>query len=154
MLDTAVAKNRVFNCRLGLGFERKNYEDEDGDTLEIDNFVIENDFGFGVVRTPKIRFWLGPEIKIASGSGYVDTDLDEDVDDNLVSVGIGPVLGLNFHAGKLVTRGIKTGLLFESFVGRGEHKTRDDAVDFTGNDSYFFINFAIIFRTNNVYKKK
>jgi hypothetical protein len=152
VLDTAVAKNRVFNYRLNLGFERKDYEFESGDTLEIDNFVVVNDFGFGVVRTPQIRFWLGPELKITSGSGYVDDDEDFEVD--LVSVGIGPVLGLNVHVGKLVTLGFKTGLLFESIVGQGEHDTLDDTVDFTGDDTYFYFSFAVIFRINDAYKKK
>ena len=152
VLDTAVAKDRVFNYRLNVGFERKDYDFESDDTLEIDNFVVVNDFGFGVVRTPKIRFWLGPELKIASGSGSADDDDDFDVD--LVSVGLGPVLGLNVHVSKLVTLGFKTGLLFESIVGKGEHDTRDEETDFTGDDTYFYFSFAVIFRINDEYKKK
>ena len=152
VLDTAVAKDRVFNYRLNIGYERKDYEDENGNTLEIDNFVVVNDFGFGVVRTPQIRLWLGPELKITSGSGEIDNNDDFEVD--LVSVGIGPVVGLNVHVGKLVTLGFKTGLLFESIVGKGEDDTRDYTVDYTGDDTYFYFNFAIIFRINDVYKKK
>lgn len=154
VLDTAVAKNRVFNYRLGLGFEQKNYEDEAGATLEIDNFVIENDFGFGIVRTPKIRLWIGPELKIAAGSGHVDTDVNEEVDYDVVSVGVGPVLGLNVHVGKVVSIGFKTGLLFESIYGHAQAENSADDVDYTGDDTYFYLNFAIIFRINDVYKKK
>jgi len=154
VLDTAVAKNRVFNYRLELGYERKNYEDEAGAILEMDNFVVVNDFGFGVVRTPKLRFWLGPELKIASGSGNVDTDEDEVVDYDLVNVGIGPVVGLNFHIGKLVTLGFKSGLLFESFIGQAKHEITREEIDYTGDDTYFYINFALIFRINDIYKKK
>ena len=152
VLDTAVAKDRVFNYRLNIGYERKDYEDENGNTLEIDNFVVVNDFGFGVVRTPQIRLWLGPELKITSGSGEIDNNDDFEVD--LVSVGIGPVVGLNVHVGKLVTLGFKTGLLFESIVGKGEDDPRDYTVDYTGDDTYFYFNFAIIFRINDVYKKE
>jgi len=154
VLDTAVAKNRVFNYRLGIGFERKDYENEANETLEIDNFVIENDFGFGLVRTPKIRLWLGPELKISSGSGDFDSDGAEEYDVDLVSVGIGPVLGLNVHVGKLVTLGLKTGLLFESIYGHARHDDSSYDIDYTGDDSYFYFNFAIIFRINDVYKKK
>jgi len=97
---------------------------------------------------------LGPELKITSGSGNIDTDKNEEFDIDLVNVGIGPVLGLNVHVGKLVTLGFKTGLLFESVYGRGEHETRDDTIEYSGSDSYFYFNFAIIFRINDVYKKK
>jgi len=53
-------------------------------------------FGFGVVRTPVVRFWLGPEYVlklITTGSKkYLS-----------VSTGLGLVLGLNINLGSLVT---------------------------------------------------
>lgn len=53
-------------------------------------------FGFGVVRTPVVRFWLGPEYVlklITTGSKrYLS-----------VSTGLGLVLGLNINLGSLIT---------------------------------------------------
>jgi hypothetical protein len=151
VLDTAVAKNKLFNYRLGLGFESKDYEDESGSSLEIDSFVVENDFGFGVMRTPNLRLWLGPELKISSGTGNVDGI--ENIDYDLVSVGIGPVLGLNINIGKLITLGFKTGYLFESIFGQGKVDFTGETIDYTGDDTYFYLNFAIIFRINDKYSK-
>ncbi len=53
--------------------------------------------GFGLVRTPLVRFWLGPDIVLKLVTGF---------DKKLYlgfSGGLGVVLGLNINLGKLVT---------------------------------------------------
>jgi len=145
ILDTAVAKDKLFNYRLGVGMEKKEYEIDDGPTLKVDNFVIDNDFGFGVYRTPNIRLWLGPELKISYGTESIDG-----LDYSVMSFGVGPVIGLNYNIGDRFTLGVKSGYLFEGTAGYGE-EDNGDSVDHTGQDTFFYINFAIIYRLNDIF---
>jgi len=145
VFDTTLAKDMLFNYRLGLGVEKKEYEFEDDITLKMNNFVFDNDFGFGVFRTPSIRFWLGPELKITYGTGDAD-----DLDYSVVSVGVGGVLGLNFNIGEHITLGVKSGYLLEYTAGYGEDEN-DDSVDHTGQDDLFYVNFAIMYRFNDTF---
>lgn len=145
VFDTALAKDTLFNYRLGLGLESKEYEFEDGPKLEMDNFVFDNDFGFGVFRTPMVRIWLGPELKISYGTGDV-----EDLDYSVISMGVGGVLGLNFNIGERITLGVKSGYLLEYTAGYGEDDN-GDSVDHTGQDDFFYVNFAIMYRFNDTF---
>lgn len=51
LLDTALARDTLFNFRYQVGF---------GTTMQ--NEDIFGSFGFGIVRTEHLRFWLGPQI--------------------------------------------------------------------------------------------
>ena len=145
ILDTAVAKDKLFNYRLGVGMEKKEYEIDDGPTLKVDNFVMDNDFGFGVYRSPNFRLWLGPELKISYGTESVDG-----LDYSVVSIGVGPVVGLNYNIGERLTLGVKSGYLFEYTAGYGEDDN-GDSVDHSGTDDFFYFNFAIIYRLNDIF---
>jgi hypothetical protein len=153
VLDTAVAKDRLFNHRLSLGQEKCNHKLGDNrDTLELDNFVMVNDFGFGIVRQPlgqsgSLRVWIGPELKISFGTGTTDFDRNWDV--NLVAVSIGPAVGVNFNFGSVFTLGLTGGYLSGSFIGRGEDARYDYSEDYTGTESHYFLSLAIIFRIHD-----
>jgi hypothetical protein len=148
VLDTAVARDTLFNYRLQLGYE--NWEDDNaaGEKLDLTGFVMTHDFGFGVLRTPNVRLWLGPEVKLAFVTGSPDGSPDFDV--SLFDFGIGPVIGANFNIGSTVTLAVKTGYLFEGFAGVGRQSSFDD-ITYTGRASEIFINFAILFRINDSY---
>ncbi len=125
VLDTNLAMDSVFNYRLEFGFSnlRTPYEVKELDLIKtlifIDLFNLpyrqektvtryENSllmstvhyFGFGVVRTKNVRFWLGPQLTIAG----MLTNLT-----GLIA-GMGFAMGLNFNIGDVFTL---------SFVGSG-----------------------------------
>ncbi len=56
-------------------------------------------FGFGVVRTPMVRFWLGPELSV-SGMFKAEFDMKKFWG---IRGGLGLILGLNINPGDLVT---------------------------------------------------
>jgi hypothetical protein len=64
MIDTAAAKDTLFNYRFTFGYEQYILKDPDSDITSkpINRFSISNTFGFGVVRTQYFRFWLGPRL--------------------------------------------------------------------------------------------
>ena len=66
-LDTAVARNKLFNYRLNIGPERFDidFDNSGGATAELYGLAADNTFGFGVMRTEKVRLWAGPRVRIA-----------------------------------------------------------------------------------------
>ena len=92
VLDTAVAKDKVFNYRLQVGLDKWEEEDSAGNKFEIDGFVVDNDFGFGVFRRENFRLWLGPELRIEYGEGVLNDNTDYEV--RLIGIGVGPVIAV------------------------------------------------------------
>ncbi len=127
VMDTNLAGDQVFNYRLELGFSnlRTPYEVKEWDLIPtmIASYMMgtifpvekyetyyENSlalttvhyFGFGVVRSKNVRFWLGPQITI----GGMLTNLTGFI------AGIGFAMGLNINIGDVFTL---------SFVGSGRY---------------------------------
>jgi len=127
VLDTNLASDNVFNYRLEFGFSnlRTPYQAEELDALTTilfwrllgsslptpfykdvtkhENSLVMSTvhyFGFGVVRTKNVRFWLGPQLTIAG----MLTNLT-----GLIA-GMGFAMGLNINIGDTFTL---------SFVGSG-----------------------------------
>jgi hypothetical protein len=148
VLDTAVAKDKVFNYRLQVGIDKWKEKDFDGGEFEIDGFVVDNDFGFGVVRRENFRLWLGPELRIEYGEGILNDNTDAEV--ALIGIGVGPVIGVNFNFGKTFTLGLKSGYLFEGYGGTGRDLL--DSESYTIRSRQLYFNAAIIFRINDTFK--
>ena len=150
VLDTNVARDRLFNYRLQIGYEK---EDEKvkttGEKLSLKGISITNDFGFGVLRTPQVRLWLGPELKFAYLTG--SPDLEPNLDIKIFKFGIGPVAGANFNIGKTFTLALKTGYLFQGFVGDGDWKNNYNYIDYDGTLNQFFVNLSVICRLNDFF---
>jgi hypothetical protein len=149
VLDTNVAQDRLFNYRLQIGYEKRDTEIKNSiDSADLKGFVMSHDFGFGVLRTRNVRLWLGPELRLAYYTG--SPKINDDLDISIFEYGIGPVVGANFNIGSTVTLAVKTGYLFQGFVGIGEDDF-DDEYTYTGTSRNFYVNFAIIFRIGDVF---
>jgi hypothetical protein len=172
VLDTAVAKNRVFNYRLNVGLEGARYEadkiineiTDDNLTDLIDDYqidtsrlVFDNTFGFGVFRNRYVRIWLGPQLRF----GYLWGDGDYKIsgDTRRVDVwggiaGIGAMGGINIHTGDAVSLGIDLGYRYSGYAGKIEKRGSGiiDSDPFFGNESVFFVNFSLLFRVNDIYE--
>ena len=166
ILDTAVAKDKVFNYRLQIGYEDVEYdldsvyyEDLNMDIsasvsnfeLDIDRFVLDNTFGFGIVRIPNFRLWIGPQLRIGymSGDGTYDIGgTKRNLDFDGLVLGLAPVIGANFNFINNLTIGVDLGYRFNFFVGSLDKTSAGlfDSGNFYGNDDTFFINFAFIYR--------
>lgn len=142
VLDTATAVDKLFNYRFQVGYER--YTDERNNSsqkYDFDSLVVDQDFGFGVVRSDSLRFWLGPELRL-SLSGYSDDDYDH----VLFGIGLGPALGLNFHTGSNVSLGIKGGYMIMSYGGGAAASDSNNQSDltYTVDEDFLFFNFAVL----------
>ena len=57
--DTCLAKDEVFNFRQNIGFDSHL-----NSTVKLNQVGLVNTFGFAPVRTPLLRFWLGPQLNL------------------------------------------------------------------------------------------
>ena len=119
MIDTAVAKDKLFNYRMKMGYglgtvevKRQRTDTTTGLTTtvkeknQVYDLSMYNDFGFGIVRSRYIRFWLGPQF----GINYSDEVNSDDFES--FSFKLGPVFGLNINAPKVFTFTIDFGIRF------------------------------------------
>ena len=135
--DTNVANDKLFNYRLNFGYEHVEGEyngfDDDGD-----GFFIDNAFGFGVVRTNRIRFWIGPAVRMS-----FDWFNDSDVFD--YGVGVGPEVGINLHTGTIASIALTGGyqILYVLSVPDGPGDDED------GYEQLAFIRLDVLFRSQS-----
>jgi hypothetical protein len=146
MLDSTVANNRLFNYQLNLGFYNWSEEFDNNSEFDLSGFMMSHDFGFAVLRNKHVRLWLGPELRIAYGSGGQSDNNGYDVD--IASIGVGPVLGVNVHLGPVFSLGFKSGYLLESVFG---HADGVDSIDFYGDADNFFFTLNLIFRIQDAF---
>lgn len=64
VVDSNVSKNETFGYRFTAGYEQFNSSNPNGDVSVkgTHRFSMSHAFGFGLVRTEKLRFWMGPRI--------------------------------------------------------------------------------------------
>ncbi len=158
VLDTAIARDTLFNYRLQIGGGMLNFKDDE-DESEFETYQVSciNNFGFGVVRTDIIRFWLGAQI-----GGHYFIGKHKEYDD-LAIAGYGgtagPVLGVNLHLGKLFSIGIDGGYRYsyskaftldtDSISNPDAEKTNFTLTGFEAFGSIFFI-----FRIGDTYSRR
>jgi hypothetical protein len=142
VLDTAVAKDTLFNYRLSVGFSRFDADFDDvGETLELSGLVVDNTFGFGVYRSESLRLWLGPQVRLAFYTGeFEDSGFEVDV----IEFALAPVVGLNLHLGRTMSLAFAAGYRFSGYAGSDE-----DDDDITGRGREVFGNLSLLFRLSD-----
>jgi hypothetical protein len=116
VMDTAVAKNRLFNYRISLEcdntIQKRDYLFCDY-SYNVNRLVLANTFGFGFIRTRFVRLWAGPQFALS----YEFKNTSSTISDSKMYSKIGTVVGINFHTGEDTTlsfeMGFRTGLGFD-----------------------------------------
>lgn len=106
--DTAPGDESVFNYRLKFGYDSQDIEFDINDdaVIEMDGFLFDNIFGFAVVKTPRLRWWIGPEVLLGRYEGETDAFFDAgdwmkiEVE-KVWEFGIGAATGINFKLGRV-----------------------------------------------------
>jgi hypothetical protein len=128
VVDTAVAKNRLFNFRISLEcdntIQRRDYLFYNY-SYNVNRLVLANTFGFGFIRTRFVRLWAGPQFAIS----YEFKDMSNTISDSVMYSKIGSVVGVNFHTSEDMTLsfevGFRTGLGFD--INKSLSKTISNA---------------------------
>ena len=167
--DTNVAKNRLFNYRLEIGYERVWQEWPSGNpTLRWDydfpgnppppaaftrskytgnGLSINNAFGFGVVRTDRMRLWVGPALRL--NADWYDAD---DFDVLEFNVGVGPQVGINYHVGERTSLALSFGYQYLFALHSWSREPDylfpgDEDFDSIGGQHNIFVNLSFFFRS-------
>ena len=133
VLDTAIAKDKLFNYRLEIG--KGEFEYSGG--AKYDDFFIVNDFGFSFVRTSMVRVWAGPQLHISFQSPQSNTEVGDGV-----GVALGLAIGANIHVAKSLSIFVK---LSRGLSGNYIYET-DSFYDEEVDHDYTNINAGILFR--------
>jgi hypothetical protein len=136
VLDTCVARQRLFNYRLALGYDRYSSENEiygeDAGTVSfgMNRFSMYHTLGFGLLSTEQLRLWCGPQLGVCcsfgSGTGTTyyyfmnyTTATGHELDYVMYGASLGLTLGLNFNLGKSLTLYVETGMRYTVNYARG-----------------------------------
>lgn len=131
-LDSNVAADRVFNYRLDMYYGSGDHDFESSS----DMFGMTHTFGFGVVRTRPVRVWFGPQIGMYYESGGGDWNSWD-----MYGVNIGPVVGVNFNMGPVVS------LALTGYARFGAYSFDDDFGSENDTERIMGMNLALYFRT-------
>ncbi|HOW81981.1 MAG TPA: hypothetical protein PK573_05430 [Spirochaetota bacterium] len=153
VVDTAVAKNKIFNYRMNLGIGKLWQEPISGSyNIDIEGIRAEliSSFGFGIVKISFMRMWLGPQLGLRVS--YIEAD---DFNTNFTSVFISPgaVLGFNFNIGSLFTIALDGGFRYNAglnFVTSQDSSLLDYNSEYTHGPEGF-VNVSVLFRFGDNY---
>lgn len=139
IFDSNLAQDRLFNYRLNTSIAFLDQEVSQGgfeDQVQGTRLSLDQTLGFGFIRTPDVRVFVGPSLHL--GVGVIDDEIDDgvtrvDYEATSFTAGIGPELGVNFHVGRHLTFStsayLRYGLQVQSF---------DRPYDDLGSDGDFF----------------
>lgn len=134
MLDTAVARDKLYNYRLQIAFSDVSY-----DGADYDGISLMNTFGFGIVRTQSMRLWIGPQI------GFKGLDA-KNQPRSISGTEFGMATGLNYHISPKISLTAEAGIR----AGISDEGDNNDGTDyFDVDEKRYFINIGILFRIND-----
>lgn len=147
IFDTAVAEDEVFNYRVNFGFEIWKSDFLLGEDTGRYHITLYNSFGFGVIRNPWMRLWLGPQLGLqyirqtATGSSYSHEGF---------GMTLGAVAGLNLNISRDFSIGLDGGGRYRfSYMG----SDRKEAYDFFHYGIEGFANISFIVRVEDEYSR-
>ncbi len=143
-VDTAVAKDKLFNYRMNLGYEHVREKIGGSTFASYNGGSFENIFGFGVYRSKLMRVWLGPSVRL--GVGVLDDQglFGVPVPGTLINLtaGGGLAAGINVHTGNFGSAAFTIGY---QYAYQGKFSTIVPSV-LSGRDQRVNFNFAYFFR--------
>jgi hypothetical protein len=146
IIDTAVAKNRLFNYRLNISIDTFTvYQDRffRNVSYTVNRLTWANTFGFGLWRSRYVRLWAGPQIALS----YQFSNRADRVLDTYMYSKIGPVIGANFHTGEFTTVSVELG--FRTGLGYNLNKSMYDTISLSRPEPMAAI--KLIFRAWDIF---
>lgn len=150
-LDTNLARDRLFNYRLDLGFHAVDWANPNvitaGGTGNGYGFMWNNAFGFGVFRNEHFRLWLGPAGRL--NFDYYSNSFTSIADVADLQLGVGPEIGFNMHLGRHFTSTLSVAYNYKwGWYVFPNGSTFAGNTTVTHTDNYVGVNLAFFFRTS------
>lgn len=168
MYESAPAQDKLFSYRGTLGFDIATSLSFDNvsipglpidlEDLGIDLGIDENSkyglstnhtFAFGLIRTSRLKWWVGPGIGLTFNYYDLDTIFGIPIagEAGNLSIGGGGETGVNIHLGSSVTLCVGGGIHWRAFGYGGGSQDVDLGSFVWGNGPFFFIQTSVLFRT-------
>ncbi len=151
--DTNIGKDKLFNYRLGLEFMNQEIDTVNGLSCTGDcsfgtRVNLVNTFGFGVLRTKKVRLWVGPRINIAydfdtGDYGYARVGYE---------IGFAPAVGVNVNLGRVVSLAADLDYRFAAAGGAYDDDFGDSGT-YSGGTTGATARFYVLFRFGETFQK-
>ena len=158
LYDSAPSRDKLFNYRMSLGFDIATKVSADVEDIpatffgvpvlpsfDIDEsskygFGWRNTFGFGIIRTELLKWWVGPALNM-----NFDFWDENGVKAGILSIGGGAETGVNIHLGSSISLCVGGGILWNAF---GYAVGFEELGSFVwGNGPFYFIQTAVLFHT-------
>lgn len=131
------------NYRIGLGYEKTDYDISGVELVNVDAVVMTHDFGMALLRRGGIKVWFGPELCLSYSKGSLESVPSFDVE--MLGVGVGPVFGLDLnHLDSPININFQGGYLFTQYDVDAE--LGGLSADFTVEENQYFVRISFIFR--------
>jgi hypothetical protein len=149
VLDTAAPFSPV-GYRLSIGWERITQDRRfDAPRLELEGVVVDQDLSIQLIGGPgPLRMWFGPELRLAFLNGSLE---GAGGNEDFLSLGIGPVFGLDFNVSPGMAISWKLGFLFSGYSGRGRDNSIDDS---SLTESHAYASLSLLFSPWGDYRRQ
>lgn len=151
--DSNIGKDALFNYRLGLELMQQTMDTVNGDpcTGECENarFNMVHTFGFGVLRTQRVRLWVGPRINIA----YEWDTGDYGYSRGGVEFGVAPAVGVNVNLGRVVSLAADIDYKIATTVGWWDSNIPFDGGSYSGSTTGPTARFYVLFRFGEPFQR-
>jgi hypothetical protein len=143
ILDTSVTKNKIFNYRLGFGYENiMKSGNSFFDKSCFHRISLSNTFGYAFIRSSVLRVWMGPQIELSNhfaimnkrktevypiivSGAYPIKKIVKSREVAAFSLGFGAVLGINLNFENQFSMGFEIGINTCLGVGKLKEKAKD-----------------------------
>lgn len=159
LFDSAPSRDKLFNYRLALGFDISTKAEITGVSFpgigvslsglagELDQngygFSMNHTFGFAVVRTELIKWWVGPGLRL----NFNYYNLDYDLEAANVFIGGGGETGVNIHVSPTISLCLGGGIHYNAF---GYAAGTDELGSLVwGDGPFYFIQVGALFHTGS-----
>lgn len=132
-----------FAYRLALGFEGIDTGVAAGlPRTSLTGFVVDQDITLDLAGPGPVRLRVGPELRL----GYFSADGEAGPDGDLVALGLGPVLGMDFDIGPRMTVSWKLGYLLTGYASDSRSSFGHHSGAEVG-EAHAYLSLALLFRT-------
>jgi hypothetical protein len=144
-LDTAVARDRLFNYRLNFGYQRTSRESTVGPfpNANLNGFEFNQMFGIGALRSRNVRLWFGPSLRLSFD--FVSEEVPG-IDAMDLGIGGGVAAGINLHTGNAGSATFTFGYQY-LYTGEFVYGSATNVDVLNGGQQLLTFNFGYLFRS-------
>lgn len=156
LVDTNVARDELLNYRFEFGYQHSWRHFDAGHAIQGDGITMNHTLGFGLVRSERVRFWMGPAFRVSLDflddkdnfkNGYLENGSSSRIggESAAVTFGGGPNFGVNWNVGRIYTVGMTASYQYMGLSERVDYGEKDRT--YGGAEHLLSVGINVMFRT-------